>query len=780
LLSMAEKAFGDGAPVTIAAVGGYGRGDLSPHSDIDLLIVGNGRAELNKAALREMLYPLWDAGFQVGHAVTTPKGAIERTEGDVHAATSLLTVRYVAGDREVFEDLMERRTRWMTKNRKTLVRRIVGAVRQRHEVVDRAGWSLAPDIKEDVGGLRDVHSLLWLATVTGEGDGPQKIREHESLLLAVREALHAELKRKSDKMRADLQPAVAKRLGLTGEDAADLLMAQVHAAARKIEFQTDLGLEHSSESALGGPRRSGSSGSVGQGVRLQDGVLVPVPNGEPAERVALRLIAAHSSSGRPLAARSLDMLLDAFGTPGETSWDQETREEFMKILRGPHAVGALELLENSGAWRKLMPEWNQVRGRIQHDPWHRFTVDGHSFIAVREIDRVVAEDPLARAAADDAGDINALYLGTLLHDVGKGSGRDHSIAGEETARRVAARMGLDEAMTEEVAMLVRHHLLLPDTATRRDLDDGAVIGAVADRVGSARKLRLLYVLACADGRATGPESWTSWKAALVAELYTKVLAALELGSLPERSDVAARVRELTAYEPLIASQAAELLDSMPPSYLHSTGTPEMADELRLLLRPVGPARVNCHILPEGENQAVVTICLRDRPGTLARAAGVMALHRLSVLRAQAFSSTTGLALQRFTVETLGPTDWTAVEKDFEAAFSGRLAIESRLQRKAGDYKPSTPLDPEIRVLQDESTHSTVVEVRAGDALGLLFAITAGLSDLEADIHVAKIDTRGSHVVDVFYVRSPEGEKLDERQAGEVRRAIEHRIQRLFD
>jgi [protein-PII] uridylyltransferase len=726
-----------------------------------------------------MLYPLWDAGFQVGHAVTTARGAIDRAEGDIHAATSLLTARLVAGDGEVFDDLIDRRTRWLTKARKPLVRRIITAVRERHGRVERAGWVLSPDIKEDVGALRDIHALQWLSIVTGVSGVSEEVAASESLLLAVREALHAELRRKSDKVRSDLQPAVAARLGITGEGAADLLMARVHAAARRIELETDIGLEAASENALGGPRRSGSSGSVSPGIRLEDGVLiVAAPAESSGAKIALRLLRAHADSGRPIARRALGWLQKVFEGTEQIAWDEDLRAEFLGILRGPHSVSALELLDHIRAWDRLIPQWKRVRGQIQHDPWHRYTVDGHSFVAVAEIARVLEDDPLARTAADEAGDLDALYLGALLHDIGKGSAEDHSVAGERLARDIASLLGLDSSTTEDVASLVRLHLLLPDTATRRDLDDGAVIASVASRV-DARRLRMLFILSAADGRATGPESWTPWKEALVAELYLKALAALEEGTLPTRSDVAVRLRELEAYEPLIAAQAESLLESLPPSYLSSTSTPEMADELRLMLRPLGPGQINCHVLPEGNGQAVVTICLKDRPGALARAAGVMALHRLSILRAQGYSTETGIALQRFVVATPETVDWTRFEHDLGATFSGRLALEARLEKKVGDYRPTLEIEPEIRILQQESDHSTVVEVRAGDTLGLLYAVTAGLGDLETDIHVAKIDTRGDHVVDVFYVRSLEGTKLDEVQAAEVERAIRHRIARLL-
>jgi [protein-PII] uridylyltransferase len=341
-------------------------------------------------------------------------------------------------------------------------------------------------------------------------------------------------------------------------------------------------------------------------------------------------------------------------------------------------------------------------------------------------------------------------------------------------------MGLNASDTDEVARLVRWHLLLADTATRRDLDDGAVIDSVVKVVGDGRGLRLLYILTIADALATGPDAWSAWKAALVRELYRKALVALETGEIPARSDVAARARELEAYEPSLAGRVEQVLGTLPPSYLESAPVPDMVDELRLLLQAPKSGEVGVRIDAGAEaGQSVVTICTADRPGTLARSAGVLALHRIPVLRAQAYSTSDGFALERFIVTSANAGTWEGFDRDLRAAYSGRLALEAKLVRKVSDYRPETPVTAVVSVLPEASDHSTVIEVRAPDALGLLYAIASGLTDLELDIHVAKIDTLGSRVVDVFYVRSLWGSPLDAAQAEAVENAVAHRVRRLF-
>jgi [protein-PII] uridylyltransferase len=736
------------------------------------------RSDVSAGTLRGLLYPLWDAGFQVGHALRTAKEAVERATQDLDAATSLLSARLVSGSDTAFEELHDRLARWVAKDKARLARRILESRAERHRRSQRAGWALAPDLKDDVGGLRDAHVVFWLERIADKEVASTRLKDAAGVLIAAREALHAELKRKSDRLRLDLQPAVARRVGLEGDDAANELMMQVHSAARAIEHHSALHVEELSEELLGGPKRSGAAQTVAPGIRVEDGALAADALEDAATGV--RLLGAKAHSGKPIARKTLDRLDEVWAGPPLDRWPSDLREAFLHMLRGAHVSETLEILDHVGAWAVLLPEWNKIRGLAQHDPYHRYTVDGHSFIAVGEVDRAIANDQFARSAADEAGELDALYLAALFHDIGKGSGEDHSVAGERLARNACTRMGLDPDASDDVCSLVRYHLLLVDTATRRDLDDGAVIAAVAEQIATPRRLRLLYVLSIADGRATGPEGWSDWKAILVRELYLKAMTALETGELPVRTDVAVRAQEVEAYEPTLAGRAREILSTLPPSYLEATPVPDMVDDIRMLLQTPKPGEIRVRIDAGVEaDQSSLTLCVTDRPGTLARTAGVLSLHRLSVLRAQAYSVTSGIALERFLVRCPEGTDWDAVKGDLEAAYSGRLAVEARLEKKASDYKPRRPIEPDVRILQDASAHSTVVEVRATDALGLLYAITAALSDLDIDIHVAKIDTLGERVVDVFYVRSAWGAKLDEAQAEELPRSIAHRVARLL-
>ncbi|MPZ91745.1 MAG: ACT domain-containing protein, partial [Actinobacteria bacterium] len=759
LLALAQDTIAVHESVAVVAVGGYGRGHLSPYSDIDLLVLAaGGDTDVDRQRLRAFTYALWDAGWQVGHALRSPSQAVDFASRDLPAATSILTTRLIAGNADVFDDFCARRDRWQTRKKRSLLRRLMDATRHRHREAERAGWALAPDLKEDVGGLRDVHALGWMEAIAGSPDFGSGLEQQSGVLLAAREGLHATLRRKSDKLHFELQPEVARRLGFVSDGAADAMMTGVHAAARDIEFTLTLAMEDLSRKILGGPRRSGRSAVITSRVRLEDSTLRFV--GEDVDVTSsLELLAAHATTGHRISLDALNKMTLAFEGAKPGVWTEDQRSAFFEVLRGRHGPAALELLEHLRGWDVLVPEWSRIRGRPQHDPYHRYTVDGHSFVAVGELTACL-DEPVPSNHAHVIGDLSTLYLGTLLHDLGKGNGRDHSVEGASIAAEVARRMGMNEVEIQEVAELVRYHLLLPDTATRRDLDDGSVIKAVVAKTGDGRRLRQLLLLAIADGRATGPHAWNEWKASLVANLVNRVLEAFETGEVPLDRGVAEAARRLEAFEPALAGRSQRVLASLPPSYVTSTPVADMADEIRLLATGVQPGNIHSRLAVGSDpEQSILTVCVADRPGTLARVAGVLALNRIDVLAANAYTTTDGLALTRVTVTTPNTTAAERCLGDLEAAFSGHLAVDARMRSKVSDYSSGIGVQPDIRILHDASMASTVVEVRGPNELGLLYALTAGLADLDLDIHVAKIDTLGDRVVDVFYVRSQWGSKL---------------------
>lgn len=779
LALLAQDVFDEQAGIAIVATGGYGRAELSPHSDVDLLVTAAKQRSLDQVAarLRHLLYPLWDAGIQVGHATLTARDAVARVRSDVHALTALLHARLVTGSRSAFEELIDRRDRAIGQERKRFVRTVLNAIEERHAGAGEAGWMLAPDIKNDRGGLRDRAAAGWLAILVAEPLEDPEMEAAAELLLTVREVLHPLAGRCYDRLRPDLQEGVARALGLSAPDGAYRLMAEVHTAARTIERTSASAIAVRAARATGGPRRSGDHQVIAPELRLADGEISPAPGVAATVEGALKAFQHRALTGAPLSAAAHLWIRRAFGAPATPDWTGEMRTAFLAILGAAHVETALRELEHAGALEALIPGWSGVRGLSADDLYHSHTVDAHSFRCVAEVARIAAEDPIAGNVMDEIGDHSTLLLAALLHDVGKGRGEDHSAVGAGIALAAARHMGLDDDSASEVAQLVRHHLLLVDTATRRDLEDGAVVSFVADTLRDPRLLRQLYLLTAADARATGPQAWSSWKADLVLELYRKTLSALELGRVPPRSEVAERIRELAAYDPVIAAPAEEILAVLPPSYL-DTDIAVMADELRMLSQKPDEDEVLCEIRP-GRETTTITICERDRPGALARSAGVLTLHRIEVRSARIFTSEGGLALQRFLVHPPGTLDPTALRNELGAALTGRLALGARAAEKARDYASGEAFEPDIRMLESESEHSTVIELRAPDRLGLLYAAAGALAELGVDIHVAKIDTLGKSVVDVFYVRGIGGDKLDAAQMRAAEASIRHRLALLF-
>ncbi|MGH9037777.1 MAG: ACT domain-containing protein, partial [Acidimicrobiia bacterium] len=445
--------------------------------------------------------------------------------------------------------------------------------------------------------------------------------------------------------------------------------------------------------------------------------------------LVLRAAAAAAEAGTRLSRPTLDRLAaDAVG-PGDP-WPEEARHALVRLLgAGPAAVGVIEALDQRGLMTRVLPEWEAVRCRPQRNAYHRFTVDRHLCEA-------------AAGAAHLAGRVrrpDLLLVGTFLHDIGKGFPGDHTGVGVEIVGWIAPRMGFVPEDTAVLVDMVRHHLLLPDVATRRDLSDEATVAGVARLVGDADRLQLLAALTEADSIATGPAAWGPWKAGLVRELVDRTA-------------------------PVLAGHAPRLAPEPLP-----VGTDELVLRVRggeeLVLEVDGP---------------VLNLVAPDRPGLFSKVAGILALHGLDVVSARAWSPDDGLAAERFRVQSLYGTapDWGAVESDLRRVLAGRLSLEARLAEKARDYAAAprppaaAPARVEVTIDNEASDVATVVEVRAPDRIGTLYRITRALAELNLDVRLAKVSTLGHEVVDAFYVVSAGGAKLtDTEQLAEVSRAV---------
>ena len=727
---LADAAATDVGGLALVAAGGYGRSELAPGSDLDVWLIHTGRPDVADIAQR-IWYPIWDAGLKLGHAVYRQKEVLALAARDLDTATSALSARHIAGDPAASDGLLEKaRSQWEKRAPSRLGeldRRVVA----RHEVAGEVAFLLEPDIKEGRGGLRDVHALVWAGyarPVLAAGDAPA-IRAAEDALLEVRVALHRLTRKPTDELVLEQQADVAASLGLAGADA---LMARVSAAARTVAWVSDEAWMRV-RSSLEGPSRWGfrRAKTLAPGISLRDGAVhleveLNVVN-DPA--IVLRTGALAAREGAPIDRWSLDRMAESAPTL-DGRWPPEARELLIALLgEGHRAIPVLEALDQRRLLERVLPEWGTVRSKPQRNALHRFTVDRHLCEAAAN----------AAELANTVGRADLLMVGAWLHDIGKGQPGDHTEAGMVLVADIAARMGFPPEDVDVLVALVRHHLLLVEIATRRDLSDESVARSVAETVGSLERLELLAALTEADATATGPSAWGPWKAELVADLVDRV--------------------------------AAVLRGDDPAESVQRHGFPDAG--VRALMEAGRPVvRVD---LP------LITIVGPDRPGLFSRVAGTLALKGLTVLAAEAVSDA-GMAASRFRVEASEhDIDWERVTGDLRRAIDGHLAIEARLaQPRAGSRRHMRrqllAAEPTVRLDNNASGTATVIEVRAPDRLGVLYRITRALADLDLDIRTAKVATLGDEVVDSFYVTTSAGAKVVDRDhLREVERAILHQL-----
>ncbi|MEU2182306.1 [protein-PII] uridylyltransferase [Streptomyces thermolilacinus] len=752
----------------LVAVGGYGRGELSPRSDLDLLLLHDGTAD--PAAIADRLwYPVWDLGLALDHSVRTPAEARGTAADDLKAHLGLLDARPLAGDLGLVAAL---RTAVLADWRNQAPRRLPELRELCEERAERHGelpHLLEPDLKEARGGLRDTTALRavaasWLADAPRDG-----LAEARRTLLDVRDALHLTTGRATDRLALQEQDQVARALGLLD---ADTLLRHVYEAARTIAYASDVTWREVHRvlrarstrprlRTLLGPRANRPQPErtpLAEGVVEMDGEAVLARTARPERDpvLPLRAAAAAAQAGLPLsrhAVRHLATTARSLPVP----WPAEAREQLVTLLgAGEPTLPVWEALEAEGLVTRLIPDWERVRCRPQRNPVHTWTVDRHL------VETAVRASSLTRRV----GRPDLLLVAALLHDIGKGWPGDHSVAGETIARDVAARIGFDQADAAVLATLVRHHLLLVETATRRDLDDPATVESVARAVGTATTLELLHALTEADALATGPAAWSAWRASLVADLVKRVAAALT-GDTPPAPEPAApgAEEERLAVEALRTGEPVLALRTQ-----HETAQQDGEPE------PVG---------------VELLIALPDQPGVLPAAAGVLALHRLTVRSAD---------LRAIDLPTeLGPTgsvlvlNWRVAAEygslpqagrlraDLVRALDGSLDVAARLAARDAAYPRRRGVQappPRVTVAPAGSAaRATVLEVRAQDAPGLLHRIGRALEGAAVRVRSAHVSTLGANAVDTVYVTDEAGAPLTTEEALEVASGLERALPR---
>lgn len=710
--------------VALVAVGALGRRELAPYSDLDLVLLHDGRKDIDRIA-DQLWYPLWDAGIGLDHSVRTPGQAVQVATTDLRAAFGLLEMRHIAGDPALSEKVAGAvRQAWRAGIRGRL-EEITEQARDRWAKVGDVAHRIEPDLKHGHGGLRDVQLLDALAMAQLLQRPSRDVQEARDLVLDVRTELHRLAGRARDVLRAQDADEVAAVLQLG--DRFDLARA-LSGAARAIAFSAEVGLRSAKAAlprrGLAALRRAPVRRPLDNGVVEHGGEVVLARDATAARDPALvlRVAATAARTGMPVAAGTLHRLADTAPELREP-WPQAAREELLSLLgTGRALVDVVESLDRTGLWGRLFPEWGAVRDLPPRDRAHVWTVDRHLVETCAQAGRLTTT--VARP--------DLLLAGSLLHDIGKGRDGDHSVVGESLAVQIGNRLGFSAPDVAVLGAVVRHHLLLPHTATRRDLDDPATISRVVETLGrDGLVLDILEALAEADSLATGPGVWSPWKAGLVHELARRCRALLDgtgVGSPAARSGLGIELATVVA----------------------DGGGPQ--------LQFTGDA------VPAG-----VVVAVPNVPRALAAVAGVLALHSLEVHAAEL--GTNGARPDEHTNPDVrvfeltvsprfgGLPDVALVREDLCRALAGTLSLPDALARKERDYAPMTPTEetaPKPRVLwfDDEASGAVVMELRGTDRIGLLYRIAAALADSEADVRWARVSTLGASVVDSFCLGGP--------------------------
>lgn len=715
-------------PFCLIAVGGYGRGEMTIGSDLDLLVVHRASAERAARVADALWYPIWDSGVRLDHSVRTTGEARRLASEDLKVVLGLLDARVVAGDASLGHEVISAVLadwRAMADRRLSALRELVLDRRRRLGDVSQL---LEPDIKEAYGGLRDATILKGVAASWVTDVPHAALSDSLPVLLDVRDALHRVTGRTQDTLFLQDHDPVAIEMGMTDGDE---LLRSVYLAARDIAYASDitwhrverLAKSRSRLSVRPIRRRQPTRLPLAEGVVMQEGEVVLAMEARPDRDsgLILRAAAAAAQAGLPLSPHTVDRLTTEAVLPQEP-WSRENRESFISLLgAGSSMIEVWESLDRTGLLARLIPEWEVVRSAPQRSSMHRFTVDRHL------VEAVVQASALARTV--DRPDL--LLMGALLHDIGKARGGDHSAIGAALASDIAQRIGFSDSDTQVIVTLVLHHLLLADTATRRDLDDPAVIAAVAEAVRDVRTLDLLQELTVADSFATGPTMCTDWRFGLINELCARVRGTLAGDSLPS--------------------------------------PPELTEHQRIALEQSGVWT----LMDRTESVSTVTVGADDQVGLLALVAGVLSLNRLNVLAAKVLT-VDGRAVQEWAVRPAfgDPPTGEKLSEDIRLAIAGTLDIEERLRRRDRDYAPSATVvvpDPTVRFA--EGSNATVVEVRAHDMPALLFKVAHSIAAVGLTITGAKVATLGSDAVDVFFVTTTDGRLLSEAEQEGLRRTI---------
>ena len=708
--------------VSLAAVGGYGRGELSPASDLDLLILHNGSEKPGVISefVNAFLYPLWDQGRAIDHAVRTRSETREIANEDIRVALGLLDLRHVAGESELSNQVSSDALENWRKNKDKFLPKLRKSIHERENRSGELAFLLEPDLKEARGGLRDINALRAIEMSGAVSVSLARVAESEALLSNVRDVLHGENLKSRDLLLLTEQDRVASKMNYANADA---LMLDVAKAARAVDYLMDSTWHRIDSNGGKSWLRRKKNQKIDKGLVILDSE-VTIENGyeiSSDSAIGLRAAAAAAQRGLPLSIDACVLLAEKFSAL-PNPWPKPALNDLVSLIgAGSSMIRVFEALDQEGLIEKWIPEWSHVRFLPQRNVLHRHTVDRHM------LETAVHAAALTRTVTRP----DLLLVAALFHDIGKGfPDKDHSDYGEELIRPLASRLGFDEKDCDTIALLVKEHLLLSAAATRRDLDDPATIEFVVEKIKEPEALQLLHALSISDGEATGKSAWSEWKAGLVSTLVGKCLAAM------------AGVKAVSQPELIPTRQAVE---DISITILNSENSLDSLDNIE------------------------IEIIAKDQTGLLSAVAGLMTISRFNVRSAKT-RTTNEIAVMRWIVELDANAQMPSAEKltdQLKKALSGDLDLGRKIEERIENYRryPGIPTPPPVVfAANDLATNATIIEVRMHDRPGILFNVTRAISRFGVDIKSAIVSTLGAEAFDTLYVTDLEGQPLTGERA----------------
>ena len=794
-----------GERLALVAVGGYGRGELAPYSDIDLLfLLPYKQTPHTEQVLEYLLYLLWDLGLKIGQSTRSVEECLRQAKSDLTIRTGLLEARYLWGEQALLNELKRRFDTEIVKG--TAPHFVAAKLAERdarHQHLGDSRYQLEPNVKEGKGGLRDLHTLFWIAKYIYRTDDVGKLVDlgvltpEESLrfdraqkfLWTVRCHLHYLAGRAEERLTFDLQTEIGRRMGYTdhaGSRGVERFMKHYFLVAKDVGdltriFCAILEADQKHRRRLSWMRWS--SNRRGLGGFVVDGERLAVPSEDFFKKDPVALLRLfHLAQERdldihPRALRAASQSLRLINR--QLREDPQANRLFLEILtsrKDPET--ALRRMNEAGVLGRFIPDFGRVVAQMQYDMYHVYTVDEHTLFAIGILHKVESgllneELPLATQTAETILSRRALYLAVLLHDIAKGRGGDHSVIGEQVALRLGPRLGLSAEETETVAWLVRWHLLMSNTAFKLDIGDPQTIGGFVERVQSPERLRLLLILTVADIRAVGPKVWNGWKAALLRELYDRAIEVISGGLTEEGQNSRVAAGQAAARNLLPDFSEAEFAAFTGrgyPFYWLSFDPETHARHARLMREAEASGapltvekRVDAH-----RSVTEITLYTADHPGLFSRIAGALAVSGANIVDARIMTMSNGMALDTFWVQDSAGKPFDRADKlaklavVFENVLTGDLKPHRELARPPAFPSRTLVFTVAPRVLVDNkaSASHTVIEVNGRDRPGLLFELTRALTGLNLQVSSAKISTFGEKVVDVFYVKDLFGHKVE--------------------